>query len=268
MTTTTATNARIQAPYDSNERKERNSAMQTTIGQFMAILSIAVAMILLPAVSASADITSFTGGDPGEGLDLQGPFVYALNFAETSAANDIVAVQDALFLRTRNPTPVPTGVAYTSTFNFDALPVGEYGSSANDNNLEILLDSAANADVPPSTITISLGSLASGPYELQLLMSPLSGTDRIIDIFVESVFQTTVNVDTDTFGTNTGVLFSDTFAVSDGSLDIVLGPGTGTVNTPIISALTLQVVIPEPSTLVLLGMGGVLMSSVRRRTRR
>ena len=242
--------------------------MKTTMGQAMRITFVTATMSLLAAGSASATITTFTGGDPGEGLDLQGPFVYALNLSETQPANDIVAVQGAQFLRTRNPTPVPTGVAYSSFWNYDALPVGEYGGSANDNNLEILLDSAANAHTDPGTtnITISLSNLASGPYELQMLMSPLGSSDRIMDIYVEGSFQDTVNVSTGTFPPNTGVLFTGTFPISDGTMDIVLARGAGTVNTPIISAVTLEF-IPEPSALVLLGMGGMLIASVRRRIR-
>ena len=218
--------------------------MQKTIRQFMGILPTTVAMILLPTGYASAEITSFTGGDPGEGLDLQGTFVYALNFAETQPANDIVTVQDAPFQRTRNPTPVPAGVGYDAFWNYDELPVGEYGDTANDNNLEILLDSAANAHTDPGTtnITITLSNLVSQTYQLQLLISPLSATDRIMDIYVEGVLQDTVNVDTDTFGADTGALFSGLFEISDGAMDIVLARGAGTVNTPILSALTLKLI--------------------------
>lgn len=216
--------------------------MQTTIRQFMVILSTTVVMILLPAGNASAEISTFTGGDPGEGLDLEGEFIYALNFGETMAANDIVTVQDAQFLRTRNPAPVPPGVAYVASNRFDALPIGEYGSSTNDNNLEILLDSAVNADVVPDTISITLSNLVSQRYQLQLLMSPLGTLNRTIDIVVEGVTQDTVNVSTTTFGTDTGVVFTGLSDVSDGAMDIVLAPGAGAVNTPIISALTLKLV--------------------------
>src|SRR5687767_11917294 len=84
---------------------------------------------------AAATVSTFTGGDPGEGLDLQGNFTFAVNVGPSGAAG---RVGDANF--TADSVPGVTIEAGNNIGNGGWLQAN-YGDTANDNNLEFLMNS-------------------------------------------------------------------------------------------------------------------------------
>src|SRR6266581_4765282 len=95
----------------------------------------------------STSIGIITGGDPGEGLDLEGNFVYALAIGADTALS--VKVRDATFLGlVDNEVPGATVVA---GFTIPNWYVVDYGSSADDDNLEIATSSIRWSDANSAT---------------------------------------------------------------------------------------------------------------------
>src|SRR5262245_33178264 len=73
------------------------------------------------------------GGDPGEGLDLSGKFIYALSFGADPSLS--VKVGDATFKGLRvNEVPGATLTAGNTIQNWYVV---DYGASADDDNLEM-----------------------------------------------------------------------------------------------------------------------------------
>src|SRR5687767_1815074 len=101
------------------------------------IAACAFGVLLAPAgLMAQAVVGTFSGGDPGEGLDLQGVFlpgyaVYAGDAAETATYQ----IQDAVF----ENSLVPGGFEITAS---QQTPFGStnYGASTNDTNLTAITD--------------------------------------------------------------------------------------------------------------------------------
>lgn len=120
-------------------------------------------------------VSTFTGGDSGEGLDLEGNFLYAINML---GAGDL-AVREATFT-----------MDDVAGFTFDqpnAAPdwhAPEYGDTTNDDNLEaIMKDIRWNA----GPVNMSLGGLTPGQtYKLQLLFAE-AGWDRGWDILFDGI---------------------------------------------------------------------------------
>src|SRR5687768_7329550 len=48
-----------------------------------------LALTAITTTAAPAEVTVFTGGDPGEGLDMQGNFTYAVNVGPSGAAGKV-----------------------------------------------------------------------------------------------------------------------------------------------------------------------------------
>src|SRR5688572_6463182 len=85
-------------------------------------------------------LTPFTGGDPGEGLDLAGNFTYALDSGKTSAGN--LTVGGATFIPASGQTPPPGVTGVSNDFQYSGINAFnvEYGGTTNDNNLEAITD--------------------------------------------------------------------------------------------------------------------------------
>ena len=206
-------------------------------------------------------IGTFTGGDAGDGLDLDGKFVYAVNVFGPAAGQ----VRDANFTDESVP-----GVSLTATSTILNWINPNYGSTANDDNLELVMQSIRHGGPQPAEIT--MGGLEPGAiYQLQLLFAE-GCCNRGFDVFLEG------NLVADDFSplaiqggaagdsATTGVVLSHQFVAWDGTLHIVFD-GAGTQfpdKNPIIQGFTLELV-PEPTTLALLGLGALAL--VRRRRR-
>ena len=120
---------------------------------------IAMAAICTP-VSANPVIRAFSGGDPGEGLDMEGEFVYAVDVGTAGAG--MQTILDATFTA-EAATP---GATVVSTQQDSAIV--EFGDSANDNALESLVSTGRWAD-GTTNITIDLDVDTGQEYVLQLM---------------------------------------------------------------------------------------------------
>lgn len=126
-------------------------------------------------------VSVFTGGDVGEGLDLDGKILYAFN---AGAPGAIGKARDAEF--TADDAP---GITLRAAHDVAAWATPDYGSSANDDVLEGVMQSirwsdAVNADQP--TVDVDLDGLVVGKrYKLQLLFTESCCPGRAFDVSVE-----------------------------------------------------------------------------------
>jgi hypothetical protein len=93
------------------------------------VMLIAVAA---PCAMAQTSIGAFTGGDIGEGLDLDGNFVYAVNVGGPAAG----PISDANFT-----TETAPGVTVDAQVTVPDWAVPNYGATTNDDNLETVMES-------------------------------------------------------------------------------------------------------------------------------
>jgi hypothetical protein len=200
------------------------------------------------AVSAPTDVVwlgSFGGGDVGEGLDLEGHFLYALDIGTAGAAGQ---AGDAHF----TPDTVP-GVTINAGAEIAEWYAAEYGDSPSDAVLEFVMRSIRHT---PS-LTVTLERLSPGtPYKLQLLFAE-SCCHRGFDVWVDGrliaddfapyVVQGGIN------NTAQGAVIAHSFLASKPTLEIRLG-GTPvatpeyTDHNPILNGLTLEA-LPAAATL-------------------
>ena len=138
---------------------------------------ISICMVMLMAVSAQAYMTvhsygvsTFTGGDAGEGLDLDGTFYIAVDSGSTTGGT----VRDAVFVESpedtvfaddgRSQDPTPQNGPGPET-----VLVPDFGSSANDNVLESISDSRRWSNTMNGPISGSFNSLTGGQwYKMQI----------------------------------------------------------------------------------------------------
>src|SRR5687768_6429265 len=108
--------------------------MKKTLPKLIPLLLLT--LTLATGTSRAAVTTgTFTGGDPGEGLDLQGNFTYAVNVGPSGGAGK---VGDANF--------TPDSVAGVTVIAVNAIATGgwgavDYGDTENDNNLSTVMKS-------------------------------------------------------------------------------------------------------------------------------
>ncbi|MBI1841561.1 MAG: hypothetical protein HYR88_12010, partial [Verrucomicrobia bacterium] len=123
-------------------------------------------------------IQAFTGGDDGEGLDLDGKFIYALNIGTQGAAG---LVRDANFTADNVPGAKVTAVNEIANW-FPA----SFGDTDNDNNLEKVMISMRWSAAPDKP-KIELSNLTPGAsYRLQLLFGE-ECCNRGFDVLVDGV---------------------------------------------------------------------------------
>ena len=133
------------------------------------------------AVSGNPTFAAFTGGDPGEGLDLDGIIPYAFSVGGPGTAG---AVRDAVF--TGDGIAGVTVTAGNESSNW-AAP--DYGASANDDALEAAMRSirwSSPTSTEHPTVDVLLANLVPGtPYQLQLLFSESCCPVRAFDVLVD-----------------------------------------------------------------------------------
>jgi hypothetical protein len=179
---------------------------------------------------SSIKVSNFTGGDVGEGLDLDGTFVYAINFAGSAVG----AIRDANFT-SDTVSGVSTGAQYTYTFP------AEYGSTQNDNRLEQVMRSLRWSSNPNNSVTVDLANLTIGKtYKAQLLFND-SPSNRYFDVLAEN--QLLVDNINTVGNSATGKVLTFEFIATDTVLNLRLTP-PGTAPSgyydPIINGLTLE----------------------------
>jgi Ca2+-binding RTX toxin-like protein len=190
----------------------------------------------------------FTGGDAGEGLDLDGNFVYAVNLqapAGTTPAQGLI--RSANF--TTDAVPGLTVSAPNAINNWVAP---DYGTSTNDNRLEAVM-SSIRWNGAPGTVNIDAGNLVVGNrYKLQLLVAENQSSAGVgyklrgYDVFVEGKLAYD-NLSTTTNVTNSNTLIAGTmlayeFVATDATMNLLLTPAGNAFgdNNPIINAFTLE----------------------------
>lgn len=117
-----------------------------------------------------------TGGDPGEGLDLDGEFPYAVNVGGPA----IGAIRDAVFTGPEVP-----GVTLVATWQNPNAHGREFGSSTADDRLEQVIRSDRFGDAT-HPIGLELAGLSPGrAYRLQLLFAEDWTAKRGFDVRVD-----------------------------------------------------------------------------------
>ncbi len=205
---------------------------------FVVLLVIMVA----PLAHAQTRVGVFTGGDAGEGLDLDGTFLYAVNMRGPAAG----AIRDATF--TDDSAPGVTWSAPNEILNWTNP---NYGATANDDHLEVVMQSIRWANYP-NTVNVNLANLVPGArYRLQLLFGEQC-CNRGFDISVEGTriaanfAPFAVQGGTSTSAQNNGAVVTHDFIAGDSTLNIVVG-GTDSIypdDNPILQAVTLEAVQP------------------------
>lgn len=245
-----------------------------------AIGLLAVTVLLGSAVQGEVVVGNFSGGDPGEGLDLEaapgGSFVYAVRFTSepVPAARTVGGVD---FVRELDEPGVtvttPSGLNLVRSNNWATQP--EYGATADDESLEEVL---WDIYFGQSGTTLSIGAAIepNRQYQLQLLFTEnfYRGTDRSFDVVIEGVTEVDdLNIYAAGGGSkdpdpDAGVVVTyEFFSGPDTTLNIDLAAtGNTSDTTPVISALTLEEV-PEPGGLALgtTALLGLLWFVLRRR---
>jgi len=196
---------------------------------------------LLAASIPAATVSTFTGGDAGEGLDLDGSFAYAFTFG---SASSIGQARDANFTGDG-----AAGITYFAPNVVPAWHAPAYGDTANDDAVELVM-SSIRYSVAPATLQVNLANLEPGQrYKLQLLLAEQCCAGRGFDVKIEGGM--IVNdlipalVQEGAGNTALGVVVSYEFTARDAELNIVLDGNTATdpaINdrNPILNGVTLE----------------------------
>lgn len=226
-----------------------------------------VAAIAAPLESAFAvPLTVITSSAQ---LDFSGDFVYAVNFAG-SGSNTI---GNATFTNVNAAgAGVPGGVTITG-FNTNSVWGGasNLGATADANTLEAVMSSIVWSNgLNPGLINANV--TAGTSYRLQLLFSEGCCNNRHYDVKAEGVelaeiMGTAVGGSTWLSSSTQGYALTYDFVASDSQLNIEFSrhnPGDTNYH---ISGFTLerQQVIPEPASLMLLGIGLLGVVATRKR---
>ena len=221
----------------------------------------------LTVENLTTTVGTFTGGDPGEGLDLTGDFRYAVDAGGAGGFQ----IGDAQFT-----TESVAGVTLTAEYAAATWNnIAEFGSTPADEGLEDLVRSIRWTDTSNGGIdqvSVDLEVEPGQTYQLQLILDEAC-CPRGFNVFLDGELAVG-NLDllgVEGGGTDPaqGIVVTHTFLALDTVFSIVLD-GAGTPfgdDNPILNALTLEKV-PEPSAMVLLALGGLGLigyAGVRRR---
>jgi hypothetical protein len=245
-------------------------------------LCLAGSTLLAATLASSAStvslgtLTPFTGGDAGEGLDLSGNVVYALNLGGT--AQTVQGVNFAQAVLGGPPAGVTPSVG-TLEFNYSAANPGgangtAYGATSNDGAMNTIVNSVWYN----SNFTLDLAVTPGTQYQLQLILQeaffPLQITaGRNFDISVDgglAVDDLALGLETNganEAGADQGLVYTYNFTATGSSFQVALDDNpleTGDGNA-VLAGVVLTEQIPEPSTIVLFGLG--FLGSILRRRR-
>ncbi|WP_018971178.1 PEP-CTERM sorting domain-containing protein [Rubritalea marina] len=229
---------------------------------------------LLPHSAALALAIAVTGGtlqaatistfNQASDLTLSGSYEYLIDIGGGTADRSI---NGYTFQADDNNANVSVAVVDSGgQFNWATTP--EYGSTASDNDLELMMhNTALDFGSASSAINIDAVISTSQQYELVLYFSNNNDDPRSLNVVVEgttieSAFQPELPTPLGTGATPTvGTMITHTFTSTDTNLDIdIVGNGA------VIQGFTLQAVaVPEPSSAALIGLGGLTLLARRRR---
>lgn len=178
---------------------------------------------------------AFIGGDPSEGLDMQGTFVHAVNVSGPAGA------------QVGNATFTNDAGLVTAEYDLPTWNNPNYGASADDNALEGVMQSIRWTDSNDGgleTLSADLPNLVPGrTYKVQMLFGD-SGTSRHFAVDIEGSrvmgdFQMGSMSGTTQ---NRGVVITHEFVATDNTLNIVLdgqGLSPDDIN-PLLQAVTVE----------------------------
>lgn len=211
-------------------------------------------IIAAAGLANAATVSTFTGGDAGEGLDLDGFFRYAVNVNGdgTSVAAPNYTIRDATFRDDYAGAQLIAGVraSYTNAGSpFHIKP--EYGPSGNDNNLEEVMH-----DIGAFSVWHELIVTPGKQYKLQAMYGSnlFSAADfRKFDVSLydggvggggtvyDSVDELSVPPNNWVGAPDMGRVVTTTFtALSDKVTLQHFNGSTGSDNVPILNAFTLE----------------------------
>ena len=195
----------------------------------------------------STSVDTFTGGDAGEGLDLDGTFAYAVNVGEAVSSN----VRGVAFTAAAATTGYVQSLQATSATWLQP----DYGTTAADNALEVVMRSmgySGNPNKPTFTMNVEAGVR----YKLQLLFgesgttAPWRGFDVLIDdkVVVPNFIPGTYTTREGSFAVQkakVGVVVTHEFTSASAQVKVTLdGPGASSTDIqnrdPILNGLTLE----------------------------
>ncbi|MBN1513625.1 MAG: hypothetical protein JXB13_16540, partial [Phycisphaerae bacterium] len=154
------------------------------------------------------------GGDIGEGLDLDGNIIYAVNARGPGG----LQVRDALFTDQASQP----NVTITAGYEILNWQNPNYGSTTNDNNLEAVMQSIRWSK-NPSTVNVDLRNLTVGAfYKLQLLFHENNYPQRGFDIFAAGNLILNDFSPSLISSAGQGAVVTYTFAAGDPILNVVL----------------------------------------------
>jgi hypothetical protein len=215
---------------------------------------IALAFVATRIHSHAATITTFTGGDAGEGFTLSGTYLYAVDLGAEWTSNQTVQGYTFVKATAAGVTVGTTGTPLAAPW---WQPTPSYGSSANDDALEQIMGNTQLVYGVSPTVSLTIPVTSGQQYSLQLLFSDNSETAaRNFDVTIEGSlvadnFQPQQGVIPFTTPRTFGTVLTHTFTAGDNSLNVLLSQGDWSVGdaNPIIQGFTLQA-IPGPSTVL------------------
>src|SRR5688572_17771440 len=201
-----------------------------------------------PVISdpAATSLGTVRGGDPDEGLDLTGKFIYALGIGADPTLD--VKIGDAQFKGLiNNEVAGATLVAGNRNPNWYVV---DYGESENDNNLELATSSIRWSDANAAIKTVSLtltGISVGAQYKAQLMFGEQC-CNRGFDVYVDGkLIVKDFNPGVQHEGIANGfqeALITHTFTASKATLDVVMDGTTAsadyTDHNAIFNGITLE----------------------------
>lgn len=202
----------------------------------------------------AATVATFTGGDPGEGLDLEGTFTYALNIGPSGVAG---RVGDAVFQTDNVAGARVTAENAIATGGWGAA---NFGEGENDRNLATVMNSIRWSG-SPATVEVVLTVEPGVDYKLQLLFRENCCGNRAFSVFIDgelavaSLMPALEQAGDGTFEDNrdtVGVVVTHEFTAESDELVIVLDGSLEDPlendRNPILNGLTLERLTPVTDT--------------------
>lgn len=218
----------------------------------------ALAATLMPFAGTSlhaASVASFTGGDPGEGLDLQGNFAYALNIGPNGPGGK---VGDAEFTGDDTPGATVEAQNQIASGGWSAMALG---TTDNDQRLGFILGSI-RWSASPNVVTLKLKVEKDIEYKLQLLFSESCCAGRGFNVVIdgktelENFIPARIQAGDGDFTENRskfGAVVTQQFKATSDTITIVLDGAAATSEeitdrNAIINGLTLERISPVTDT--------------------